>query len=91
MSLLLLFLPHNAAQGTSLSPSVLYAIDTAKPAIYAINTIKPLMTLVQEATGQWITSTITYSSATNTYNSGLYGGSEKVRPVLMTLSSIDRF
>ena len=35
---------------------------------------KPTLYSVQVPAGQFETSTVTYSSATDTYNSGLYGG-----------------
>lgn len=71
--------------------AVVFAIDTIKPTLYTFDTNKSVLEAVQEATGQFTNSTVTYSSSTDTYNSGLYGGSEQVRPKLMTLSSIDRF
>ena len=78
MSLLLFFLPL-PSQSQGISPSVIYSIETARP----------VMTLVQNATGEFTTSTIEYSSSTNTYNDGLYGGQDMVKPQLLTLTSID--
>lgn len=77
MSLLLLFL--SVKQSISASPSVLYAIEITKPTLL----------FVQDVVGNFTTSTITYSSATNTYNDGLYGGSEATKPVMISLTSID--
>lgn len=77
MSLLLLFL-GGPQQSTNISPNVLYAIEVTRP----------ILMLVQRATGQFTESTIQYSSATNTYNDGLYGGSERENLMLLTLNSI---
>ena len=79
MSLLLLFNPSPVINQQALSPVVMQAIET----------IKPVLILVQSATGQFTTSTIEYSSATNTYNSGLYGGMDQPYPTAPVLYSID--
>lgn len=81
MSLILLFLPHQS------TPSNQGAFTTA--VIQSIETIRPEMTYVQEATGQLTVSTIQYSSPTNTYNDGLYGGAQGVYPKQSVMYSID--
>lgn len=61
--------------------------------MYSVEIARPNLTLVQQATGVFTSSTVTYSSATVAYSSVIetYGGSDLSRPQVqgVTLDSID--
>jgi hypothetical protein len=82
MSLILLFLPHDSTPvhtQSAFTPGVVQEVSIARPTLMS----------VQEATGVFETSTTTYSSTTDTYNSGLYGGAVPEQPKGSLLYNID--
>lgn len=82
MSLLLFFHP---------SPVINHQGDLTPAVIQQIVTVRPTMYYVEKSQGQFITSTIQYSSSSNQYNSGLYGGQDRLlgqAPILYSIDSI---
>ncbi len=80
MSLLLFFHPSPVINQHALTPAV----------VQRIVNIKPVMFSVERAQGQFQTSTIEYSSSSNEYNTGLYGGADRVLGQGPVVFSIDK-
>lgn len=51
--------------------------------------LTPTISFIDKSTGVFEDSTVTYSSASNTYNDGTYGGTSYPQPLLPNLRSID--
>ena len=59
------------------------------PLTYSIEAVSPTLVSAQEDQGAFQDSSIEYSSTTNTYNSGLYGGMDRQLAVINPPGSID--
>lgn len=92
MSLILLFLPHGAPVNIqTVSPAVIYEIQTVTPSLSFIENLTPSLTYAQKALGEFENSNVEYNSSTVEYSSSTetYGGMDRLQAVASTLFEID--